>query len=352
MAAPLPPATDCNDLETSRVVSWEAVASPRVLTASEDVSVIVCGYSEDRWNDLVRAIESVRSQRVAPLEIVVVIDHNQRLLARAHACLHGVLVVENGEQRGLSGARNTGVAVARGDVVAFLDDDAVAAPDWLDRLAAAYTDADVLGVGGPVEPAWNSGRPRWFPEEFDWVVGCTFRGMPEETTAVHSLIGCNMSFRRDIMSVVGGFRSDMGRVGTVPLAGEETEFCIRAGHHWPQRRWVYEPRARVEHTVPPARARPGYFRSRCYAEGLSKAVIAQSVGAQDGLAGARSYTFKALPLAMVRGLTDAMFHHDSMGVARSAVVLVGFTITTTGYLRALLGRRLSKRIPQDVHLPS
>ncbi len=317
-----------------------------------DISVVICGYSEDRWNDLVGSVASIRSQHCQPREIILVIDHNPSLLACARASLEGVTVVENREQRGLSGARNSGIEVAAGDVVAFLDDDAVAAPDWLERLAAAYSDARVLGVGGAVVPVWFNGRPAWFPEEFDWVVGCTFRGMPIEAMPVRSIIGCNMSFRREIVAAIGGFRSGMGRIGAVPLAGEETEFCIRAGQHWPGSCWIYEPLARVYHTVPPARKRSGYFLVRCYAEGLSKAVIAQSVGAGDGLAMARSYTFKALPLGVVRCFVDAVARRDPMGILRAAVICVGFTTTTTGYLRGLLNGRFSHAVRQQADLVS
>ena len=86
------------------------------------------------------------------------------------------------QQRGISGARNSGIAAARGAIIAFLDDDAIAAPDWLEQLLAGYSSPNVLGVGGAIEPQWQGGRPRWFPPEFDWVVGCTYLG--------HAARGC------------------------------------------------------------------------------------------------------------------------------------------------------------------
>ena len=93
-----------------------------------DISVIICTYTEDRWSDLVACVRSARQQIVLPREIVVVVDHNPRLLVRAQAELVGpdVLVIENRETRGLSGARNSGIAAADGSLIAFLDDDAVA----------------------------------------------------------------------------------------------------------------------------------------------------------------------------------------------------------------------------------
>src|SRR5688572_6408497 len=137
-----------------------------------DVSVVICAYSEERWPDLVAAVASARRQTVSAREVVVVVDHNHGLLERARVHLPDVTVVENTSARGLSGARNSGVAAAQGAIVAFLDDDAVAAPDWLARLVAGYGDARVLGVGGAIDPVWGGNRPGWLPEEFFWVVGC------------------------------------------------------------------------------------------------------------------------------------------------------------------------------------
>jgi len=196
-------------------------------------TVILCAYTERRWPDLVAAIGSVRAQTAAPAEIVLVVDHDDALLVRACETLAGVRCLRNDARRGLSGARNTAIAAASGEVLAFLDDDAVAEPDWLERLLAAFDDPRVLAAGGAVRPRWDGGRPRAFPPEFDWVVGCTYRGMPEAAGPVRNVIGANMSFRRDVLAAVGGFREDVGRVGAVPIGCEETELCLRARRRFP-----------------------------------------------------------------------------------------------------------------------
>ena len=121
-------------------------------------SVVVCAYTEKRWDDLVAAVGSLQAQTMAPHEVIVVVDHNPELLARVAAELPQVTSVENPGRRGLSGARNAGLAVATGDIVAFLDDDAAAEPDWLALLVEGYENPAVVGVGGSAEPEWASGR--------------------------------------------------------------------------------------------------------------------------------------------------------------------------------------------------
>ncbi len=294
-----------------------------------DVSVIVCAYTEERWEDLVAAVESVRQQHNPPREIIVVIDHNPKLLERSRNSIPNVIVVENKEERGLSGARNSGVAIARGAVIAFLDDDAIAAPDWLENLNTGYARSNVVGVGGAIEPMWPSRRPSWFPYEFDWVVGCVYRGMPQETAPVRNLIGANMSFHREVFEKAGSFR--LGKVGTRSRP-EETELCIRVRQQWPEGIWLYEPRARVFHRVPADRASFRYFLTRCYNEGLGKAAMVHFVGPNDGLSAERNYTFKTLPNGIWQGMGDALLRGKPAGLARAGAIVAGLTITTVGYI--------------------
>jgi GT2 family glycosyltransferase len=295
-------------------------------------AVLICAYTLDRWEDLVAAVAAVQSQTRPASQLIVVIDHNPALFQRATRSFTGATVLENTEARGLSGARNTGIRAARAEVIAFMDEDAVPAPEWLDWLNDGYDDAQVLGVGGAIEPLWSEGRPRWFPAEFDWVVGCTYRGMPVTAAQVRNLIGCNMSFRRELFATLGGFRDGIGRIGTHPVGCEETELCIRAGRLWPKGILRYQPQARVAHRVPPQRATWRYFWSRCFYEGRSKAIVAALAGKSVGLATERAYTFHTLPRGVAQGLRDALLRRDVSGLGRALAIAAGLLITTAGYV--------------------
>jgi glucosyl-dolichyl phosphate glucuronosyltransferase len=294
-------------------------------------SVIINAHADDRWDDTLAAVASVNAQSHPAKELIVVVDYNRPLYERLKAALPEAMVIENDHQQGLSGGRNAGIAAATGQVVAFLDDDAVADVNWLKSMIDAYTTPNVMGVGGRTLPAWDSDRPGWFPEEFDWVIGCTYIGMPTRRAPVRNLLGGNASFRRDVFDKVGGFTTGIGRgKGKRPLGCEETEFCIRAAGRRPGSVFLFEARAVIWHRVPRARSRFAYFRSRCYAEGLSKALVTRSVGVAAGLSAERRYTAVTLRRGVARGLLAGV-RGQAAGPARAGAIIVGLLCASTGY---------------------
>jgi len=314
---------------------------------SAAASVIICAYTLDRWPDLQRAVGSVLAQEPPAEEVVVVVDHNTELLRRAterwppgdlagrEGAPGPVRVVANQGGRGLSGARNTGVDIASSEIVAFLDDDAEAGDGWLGLLLAAYDDPDVAACGGAAIAALAGLRPPWWPVEFDWVVGCSYLGLPTTTSSVRNLIGANMSVRRAMVLELGGFPEGIGRVGARPVGCEETDLFIRLAQRWPEARIVYEPTARVRHTVPQNRLSWHYFRTRCFAEGLSKASVAARVGPDRALASERSYVRRVLPAGVARGLKGAWRGERGAGL-RAVAIAAGLSMTTAGYIRGHL----------------
>jgi GT2 family glycosyltransferase len=306
-------------------------------SARPDVSVVICAYTDARWDPLVAAVEAMAQQAHPPHEVIVVVDHNDGLLVRAADALTSARVLPNEERPGLSGARNTGVRHATGAIVAFLDDDALPDPAWLGTLAAAFDDLAVVGAGGLALPEWVDGpRPRWLPPEMYWVVGCSYVGLPTEVAEIRNPIGANMAFRREALRDAGGFVEGIGRVGTVPLGCEETELAIRI-----RRRTggvvLHLPDARVSHRVTASRVTWRYFLLRCWSEGLSKALVARHAGPQAALASERAYAFRTLPLGLARGLRDAL-GGDAGGLQRAATIVTGLVVTTTGYLRGAWAR--------------
>lgn len=327
-----------------------AVAIPmldsELVHTPQTISVIVCAYTDERWDDIVAGIESLEAQTLRPNQIVLVIDHNDELLERTANYMAErdsdirIDVVTNTLQRGLSGARNSGVSWSDGDVIAFLDDDARAGDVyWIATMMEDYTDPTVAGVGGGATPNWDGLEPpAWFPKEFGWVIGCSYTGLPADAEEVRSFIGCNMSFRREVFDEIGGFCDGIG--GKKPMGREETEYCIRLHQRFASARLVFDPDLDVYHRVSPDRREFKYFRTRCWNEGLSKAVVARRVGARGGLASERGYTTKVLRRGVLRGLGDGLRGRVG-GFQRAGAIVIGLLWTTAGYSRGRIARTTS-----------
>ncbi|MEM7274602.1 MAG: glycosyltransferase family 2 protein [Actinomycetota bacterium] len=303
-------------------------------------SVIICAHTMDRLVDLRAAVASVEAQTTPADELLIVIDHNDELLAAVSDIGHKV--VPNTDAKGLSGARNTGTELASSEVVAYLDDDATAEPGWLGALLDPFTDPSVVAVGGHAVPAWDTAAPDWFPPEYLWVVGCSHRGLPTERAEVRNVIGCNMAFRRQAVLNLGGFDVGLGRTALRPLGCEETELCIRLRQADPTARIVLEPSARIHHRVPAARTRWRYFVDRCRAEGNSKAYVVGLVGSDDGLSSERSYATSVLPKAFLRALASIP-RGPVRALGTATAVAGGLVVTAGGYAEMLIRQRLAAR---------
>ncbi|WP_018331085.1 glycosyltransferase family 2 protein [Actinomycetospora chiangmaiensis] len=308
------------------------------------VSAVVCAYTEDRWTDVVASVASLEAGTRQPDEVVLVIDHNPALAHRATEQWGGsglVRVLPNEHAQGLSGARNTGLQHVTGDVVAFLDDDAAARPDWLERLVVPFADPAVVAVGGGASPRWPAEAPACLPRELLWIVGCSFTpDLPDDgsgpVTEVRNVMGCSMALRREPVLAVGGFAESMGRRGTLPLGCEETDLCIRLRQADPGARVLLVPDAVVDHRVSVNRTRWSYLVRRCRSEGRSKAVLSRRVGSEDGLSAERSYVASAIPRAVVRELASAVRGGARRRALGAAVALVlAVLVTAAGYLVGL-----------------
>jgi GT2 family glycosyltransferase len=310
------------------------------------VSVIVCAYTLDRWLDLNAAINGIAAQEVAAdsavcvrgdVQIVLVIDHNPALAERAAALPLRAQIVENDRTRGLSGARNAGVERAAGDIVLFLDDDAAPEAGWLQAHLEAFAEPTVIGTAGRVEPNWDGdGPPTWWPHEFDWVIGCSYTGLPRLSVPVRNPIGANMGFRRTAIEAAGGFSEELGRVGTRSLGCEETELAIRAARLDPNSIILSVPAAVCHHRVTQNRATWHYFWRRCWNEGRSKARVASSVGPRSATDTESHYLRSTLAPAVATSLSTGHLR-------RAAAMVGGAALTTAGYLSSRLADVGTKR---------
>lgn len=312
------------------------------------VSVIIAAYTSKRWNDTVQAVQSVKLQSIPVTETILVIDNNPELLSRARAELTDVMVIPNAGSRGASSARNTGVAASRGEVVAFLDDDAVASSRWLESLLRHFADPEVVGAGGRIDPIWATAAPRWFPPEFNWAIGASYRGMPDNAVPVRNVWSGNMVIRRKIFEAIGGFREGFGKVGS-RSSPEDTDLCLRASSAHPGGTWIFDPDGLCGHRVPAERERFRFFISRCYNEGLGKAALSSLTDAPEATATEREYTKRVLPRGMYLGLREAG-DGDVFGVYRSFSIAAGLMCAAGGYVTGRTGSLVKAARSRDKEL--
>jgi len=178
------------------------------------------------------------------------------------------------EKQGLSYARNAGILRANGEIIAFIDDDAIPDKYWLKGIKDAFEKFYCAGIGGKIIPEWKSKIPSWLDRDNLWR---SFRGIiishdlgndfREYTLKTPLPIGANMVFKRISFEKYGLFRTDLGRIGTRLCSGEDTEFCERlllSGE-----KIIYSPKALVYHPVEEKRLKKSYFIRWHFNTGIS-----------------------------------------------------------------------------------
>ena len=239
------------------------------------VSVVVCTYTMERYDVFTEAVESALSQTHDPVEVVLVIDGNPTVYDRTledFGDRDNVVVHDNSENRGISYSRTKGAKLASGEIVAFIDDDGVAAEDWIAKHVETYKRTDAVAVAGYVAPNWRTEKPDFFPEEFYWLVGCTEHGFAEDGDNIRNGYGSNVSYKRDVFLTVGGYDVNTGRKGDQHIQAHEAPVGIRIREEY-GKSVVYVEDAVVYHTLFDYRGEFRWLVFRSFWQGFSKRVM-------------------------------------------------------------------------------
>ena len=198
------------------------------------ISVVVCTYSKELFSETIECINSLSAQNYVNKEILLVMNKNDELNQMLLSGVPKSVKILINTNPGLSEARNLGIQNADGDVIAFIDDDAVADDQYLSNLIKNYEDEKVIGVVGKILPM---DFPK-YPDKLYWVGGFTYKGFPEKRCEVKNVHGCNMSFRREVFEWDGMFDVNLVR-GRKLVTVEETEFSIRVMGAFPGNLSIY-----------------------------------------------------------------------------------------------------------------
>ena len=246
------------------------------------ISAIICTHNRDQY--LGAAIDSLLAQTLNQIEVIVVdnasTDTTAEVVQQRLSDPRLRYVYE--ATLGLSTARNTGARAAKGDILAYLDDDAVASPQWLASLLEIYQQNHKVAIaGGKVTLLWPPGvnrPPTWLSDDLASGLGAYDLGDRLQYIKNPNLTprGLNYSLRKTFLDSVGGFDINLGRVGKNLLSNEElhmTQLALKGG--W---QVVYVPTALAAHNVSPARLKPGWFLSRSWWQGISECYREQVSG--------------------------------------------------------------------------
>ncbi len=251
------------------------------VSRTPEMSVIIC--SRNGGDGIGRALETIAAQTVASRLEVVVVDDGSTDETAAIADAHGARVIRHATNRGLAAARNSGVRGSTAPIVAFIDDDCEAHPQWAERLLDAHGEG-VDGVGGSVTPGPGDDFTRAYlrrhnplePLEIELARSAALsyrlrlyltrqwvrRRLPQQRE-IFSPVGASMSFRRDAIEQAGLFDEHFA------FGAEETELCHRMRMQRPDVRFVLDARARVVHHFRPS-MRDTLRRSRSYGRGTAR----------------------------------------------------------------------------------
>jgi GT2 family glycosyltransferase len=307
----------------------DLVLSPTMTESALDTSVVIPCHTERRWTELCRAIRSALAQSAPPHTVIVAVDGNVALYERLLSWSTDIQVILNTTRPGASTTRNAGASMAETPIIAFLDDDASARPEWLTNLLAPFHEPEVVGTGGFVAPRWRVPRPEWFPDEFAWVVGASFSGLPTTRSTVRNVWSENMAVRRSVFDQVGGFRVAFTKVGNVSRP-DDTDLCVRMGKAAPDAKWVYVPDAVVDHDVGAERARFSFFLRRCFAEGRGKVEMARWNGSTSTLVDEANYLRHTLPRGFARHARRGVSTRNLGEVSRAAAIVAGVAAAGCG----------------------
>src|ERR1035437_501916 len=303
-------------------------------------TITVCLCTRDRPGYVRDCLAGLAVQTADPARYdILIVDSGSSGTTPA---LLAAMVAQQGNARlirvdepGISRARNAGAAAARGDYIAYIDDDAIAAPDWVAQMLCAITGTGGVPalIGGRILPLWEAPLPGWWPARLRGVLSIIEtegRGPYRDKSVPAGLepYGANMVVHVATMRSVGGFATGIGRNGRVPLSDEDVQLAWRlqdAGYavH-------FDSRIVVHHQIQAARLTPDWLLSRMYWQGASTVMTRRLLGEHGNV-------WRALP----RRLSVALLFLPAALLPRRSARLFALRwrlAYSLGFVRAALAR--------------
>jgi glycosyltransferase involved in cell wall biosynthesis len=302
------------------------------------ISVITTSYTMDRFKDITELLDSIQVQTYDSIEMVFVAERSPELCHKIRAYADeksypNVQVLFNQGEWGLSSARNLGIRQASGDIIAFVDDDAILFPDWAEETAKAYAeDSSIIGLTGPILPLWEDKSMSWFPREFYWIFSCTYWDWTEPTE-VRNGYGTNISFRREAFDLAGLFSTEIGGIQGKRLHGEEVELSLRMKRKTGGK-IVYNPEVKVEHKVYKYRLKSKFIARSSYWIGYTKCMLKRLYPEADkgkNLLSTEHQLLKRIFIKLFPSILKTLFRNPLISWRKLQVTIITVSFVALGY---------------------
>jgi glycosyltransferase involved in cell wall biosynthesis len=317
------------------------------------LSIIVTSYTIERLDDIKALLNSIKTQTYPYIETVFVVERSKELYEAMREMVHDMptlkVISQNGKS-GLSAARNSGIKNASGDIIAFIDDDAVLSPQWAEETVKAYTADDaIIGLTGPILPLWEEPGMDWFPREFYWVFSCTYYDWTEPRE-VRNGYGTNISFRKEafnywVFTDTFGRTRGFHQVSKCGPVGDETEFSLNLKKKT-GKTIIYNPRVTVWHRVYKYRISTPFIAKRVYWEGYTKAMLKKLYSQGEKVLAVEYSLLKRIMTKLFPRIIKGFLTHPITAWNELYVSTIILSSLSIGYFSCLLGKT-----PQIMAMP-
>jgi len=305
------------------------------------LSIIITSYTTDRLDDIYELLDSLKAQNYPNIETIFVTERLMELSDKVKAYASNkdglnLRVIFNAGEPGLSAARNLGIKEAKGDIIAFVDDDVVLPPEWAQEMIKAYQGDSIIGVTGSASPLWEDESMSWLPEELYWIISCTGWYDWNVVREVRNAWGMNMSFRREAFEQCGPFLNEFG-FHKGPMA-EDNEFSQRAKAKT-GKKIIYCPQVNLWHRVHEYRLSQQFIKERAYWIGRSRRMLKRlSPTTEKGkdLLSQEHQLLKRILTRLFPSILKGFFSNPVIAWRRLRVTVVALTFVALGYYSHLV----------------
>jgi len=277
------------------------------------ISVVIATYN--RATLLAECLQHLSRQRFCPGDEVIVVDNDStddtaRVIADAQDGLAVPLRYLVEKKPGKSNAIAAALQIAKGDVIAFTDDDVDVDPSWVDEIRAVMNDPGIALAGGPVTPRWATPPPEWLRAAVETYgrlaapLGLLNYGPESFPLGPRTVLGANLVVRAEVLRKLGGYAPHLGKLRGTLLSGEDHELCMRvqaAGY-----RAVYRPELRVTHWVPTSRMRARYSMAWFFWSGITHATLEDGNLQEHSIFRVPRYFIRRIVTSAARGVLAAL----------------------------------------------